>query len=1281
VSHPADREPEQDRPWRIWIDTGGTFTDCVGVDPAGTVRRAKVLSTSALRGRILGSVGPRSLRVEQAWGAPDGFVSGLRIRVLDSPAAAATVVGFDPARSVIELDREPGPEARAGAAFEVQSDEEAPILAARLVTGTPPGRALPPIAMRLATTRGTNALLERRGAAVALFITRGLGDLLLIGTQQRPDLFALDIRRPAPLYQEVVEVPERLAADGRLIEPLGADAMRREARRVASSGIRTAAIALMHSWVNPRHEQELASILRTAGFEHVSVSSELSPLIKLLGRAQTTVVNAYLAPVIVSYLARVRSGLARPDVAGGSVSRPGLTVMTSAGGLVAADSFRPKDSLLSGPAGGVVGAASAARACGFVRVITFDMGGTSTDAARVDDGYEYAFEHEVAGAHIVAPGLAVESVAAGGGSVCGVGRDGLKVGPESAGASPGPACYGAGGPLTITDVNLLLGRVDPARFGIPIVAAAAESRLLEEQASLLARTGRRTQRDELLEGFLDIANERMADAIRRVSVRKGYAPAGYALVAFGGAGGQHACAVAARLGITSVVIPPDPGLLSAIGLGQAATERFAEKQVLRDLREVEARLPALIDELADVATQAMRTGSVNTAALAQRAMVSLRFAGQESSIAVDWDGHASLRTAFLDRYAATYGHVPESRPIQVESVRVAVSQTENGYVPERPAAASGTGAIVRTIRARFESLWAQVPVHDRATLEGGATLAGPALVIDAHSTCIIEPGWSGVVHQSGALVLTAAPASRPPAGARSTAGVAQAELFANRLTEVAREMGEMLRRTALSTNVKERLDFSCAVLDSHGQLVVNAPHIPVHLGAMGLCVRALSKALPMGPGDVVVTNHPAFGGSHLPDVTVVTPVFDDGATLLGYVASRAHHAEIGGTRPGSMPPDARTLAEEGVVIPPMHLIRGGRADWDALRRVFGSAPYPTRNVEENLADLAAAVAANHHGAAALAALAQQRGAGALAHSMDALARVGERRVHEALLRLGDGQLSAEEFLDDGSPIRVCITVRSGAAVIDFAGSAPVHPGNLNATPAIVQSAVIYVLRLLVSEAMPLSEGLMRPVELRIPPGMLSPVFPPKPAHCPAVAGGNTETSQRVVDTLLKALGLAACSQGTMNNVLFGGPSFGYYETVCGGAGAGRGFHGAIAVHTHMTNTRITDPEILESRYPVRLERFAIRRGSGGAGEFRGGDGVVREITFLEPASLSILSQHRTLGPYGLNGGSPGLPGAQWIVRATGEIEALRAIDGRELRPGDRLVLETPGGGGYGPPRR
>lgn len=1269
------------------------------------MHRAKVLSSGALRGRILRRLDDRQYVVRESWGACDDFVAGFDLRVIDSRQTAAVKIRrYRSAESIIELASPPEWPLSPGTLIEVCSGEPAPILAARLVTQTPAGCALPPIHMRLATTRGTNALLERRGARMALFITEGFGDLLAIGDQQRPELFALKIEKPLPLAETIVEVRERCAADGDVLVPLDESAVLAEASRLIAQGIRSAAVALMHSHVNAAHEQRVRDLLLSAGFTHVSCSSELAPLIRLLPRAQTAVADAYLAPIVQQYLQEVASVLATPKRASPNAlsASSRLHVMTSAGGLVRDADYHSCDSLLSGPAGGVAGAAAIGRQSGFDRVISFDMGGTSTDVARFDGDFEYRFEHTVGGVRLVSPALAIETVAAGGGSICDFCDGRLTVGPDSAGAIPGPACYGLGGPLTLTDANVLLGRIDPEQFEIPINPAAAQA-VFEDLFHRVAQHAEHSpSRDSLLEGLLEIANERMAAAIEQISVRRGYDPKDYAMVSFGGAGGQHACAVAQRLGIQTVLMPADASLLSAYGLGAALIERFAQRQVLQTLNQCSAHLQQWLTELATQASDAVLAEGVDRSDIEiRRCIVNLRLLGQDTSLPIDLmekitfeigekapvDGNQialQLRDQFVEQYVATYGHAPalDAKPIEVESIRVVVSVKP----PQRPQPAT-TGKTVRIaphryVRARFDGQWRETAAFDRSELKPGARIDGPALVFDRRSVFVIESNWRASVDSAGTLIAQWSGSQTSPAQCAHSE-IVQRELFTNRFASIAADMGQMLQRTSLSTNVKERLDFSCALLDAEGELIVNAPHIPVHLGALGLCVRTVRDVVAMDDGDVIVTNHPAYGGSHLPDITVITPVYcsaDDAsrpAILLGYVASRAHHAEIGGTRPGSMPPNARSLAEEGVVIPPMHLLRRGISRFDVIEKVLRDAAHPSRAVTDNLADLQAQVAANHRGAEALRQLAKEHGAAVVIEQMRAIKHLAESLARRSLAALPKQRVQAIERLDDGSPICVTIDCSSDHAVFDFAGTAAQHAGNLNATPAIVRSAVLYVLRLLIGERLPLNEGIMHAIDLRVPEGLLNPQFTDDDRCSPAVVGGNTETSQRVVDTLLKALGIAGCSQGTMNNVLFGNERFGYYETVCGGSGAGPDFHGADAVHTHMTNTRMTDPEIIEHRYPVRVNRFTIRRNSGGDGRYRGGCGAVREITFLAPMSLSVLTQHRVEAPFGLQGGKPGKTGRQRVVRAGGEVIELHSIDGCEVEPGDCLILETPGGGGFG----
>ena len=1285
---PANRDIPEGAPgrWSVHVDTGGTFTDCLAVDPQGRRHRLKVLSSSALRGTVVDPEGANGLGVRFPDELPDGFLVGFGLcRPGESDPLTRVETHtrdlLDPRVARLDHGGSPwagsGPWPGSGATVELRSPEAAPLLATRLVTGTPVGSPFPGnLSLRVATTRATNALLERKGAPSALVVTRGFGDVLRIGDQSRPDLFALDVRRPAPLVVDVVEVPGRIGVGGEVLDPLvtepgGTEEWQVQLADLRRQGIGSAAVVLLHSPRNPSHEGVVAGSLRAAGFQHVAVSHQVAPFTHFLRRAETTVVEAYLAPVIEEYLEGIRRGLGSSRV----------RVMTSAGGLTAADRVRARETLLSGPAGGVVGAGAVAKRAGLHRIITLDMGGTSTDVARFDGQPQVEEEHEVGPARLRTPAVAIETVAAGGGSICRIHRGELKVGPDSAGADPGPACYGAGGPLTLTDVNLLLGRIDPDRFGIPVQVDAARDRIAEVLAEVRA-AGRDLSVEELLEAFLELADERMAGAVRRISVRQGYDPTEYGLVAFGGAGGQHACALARRLGVRRIVLPREAGILSAVGLEHAAPERVVLKEVLAPLATVAPRLEELAQEMREKGRAALEEEGADRDRIRVRDEVAhLRYLGQESTLEVPLCG-TNLRSAFESAYEEVFGHRAAGLELEVVSLRVTMEEEGRPVEPVEPVP-SLDPPLPESARAWFDGAWRQVPAWDRERLPPGSRINGPALLRAEHTSVVVASGWRGRILGDGSLLLEAdAALADSPVALQSAAG---SELFAQRFRGLVTEMGEQLRRTAISVNIRERRDYSCALLDPRGRLVAHAPHVPVHLGAMGACVRAVAQALDLRPGDTAVTNHPGAGGSHLPDVTVVTPVHaplgaggpGEKPFLLGYVASRAHHAEIGGRRPGSMPPDARSLAEEGVVVQPRLLVRDGKARWDEMRALLLAGPHPTRRVEENLVDLAAQVAANHRGANLLRALATTEGPMEVVSRMEALEQRAAHRIRTVLASLPDGTRSAVECLDDGSPLSVGIEIHGDSATVDFTGSSAVHPGNLNATPAIVRSCVLYVLRLLAGEDLPLNEGLLDPVRLHIPEGILSPPFPADPARCPAVVGGNVETSQRLVDALLRALDLVAGGQGTMNNVLFGDNRTSYYETVAGGAGAGPGFHGASGTQVHMTNTRITDVEVLEHRFPVRVERFGLRRGSGGSGTWQGGDGVVRELRFLRPLSLSLLSQHRRVPPYGIRGGGPGARGEQLLVSPTGRVRLLPGIAAVEVQGGDLLVLRTPGGGGCG----
>ncbi|MFN8356444.1 MAG: hydantoinase B/oxoprolinase family protein [Spirosomataceae bacterium] len=1254
--------------YTIAIDTGGTFTDCIASDSTGKQYRQKVLSNSTLRGSATANTADMLIAISTHWGLSKDILKGYQLRALEYDFVT-TVVTFEPyllhlqlAHAVpIELHNQPF-------SFELTAFEEAPVLAARLVTETALDEPFPPMYMKLGSTKGTNALLELKGAPTAFFVTKGFKDLLRIGNQARPDIFALNIVKAPPLHQIVIEIPEQTDSQGNTLVPIHWATLEQAVKTLHQQGIKSVAVCLKNAYKNPTHEQTLALFLRKH-FAYVSVSTELSPQIKFLNRAETAVVNAYLSPVIDDYLSNITQKLPPNS----------LQVMTSAGNLVKADLFEPKDSLFSGPAGGVVGASVIGKRLGYTQLITFDMGGTSTDVARYDGDFDFQFEQRIGQTHIFSPSLAIETVAAGGGSICYFDGFKLCVGPESAGAKPGPACYGAGGPLTITDVNLLLGRLDIQQFSIPVFPHKAQERLQELQQQIGQATGKETHPTELLLGFVQIANEKMAEAVRKISIAKGYDPSEYALVSFGGAGGLHACGIADLLNIKTILLPQDAGLLSAFGISKAPIERFAERNVLLPFEpENVAILMQIVAQLQlEAIDKVAKEGIAPSGILIRKKLAFLRLTGQDSSLEVELSDFESTFQAFRQKYLSIYGYWNTQRGIEMESIRVIATeiQTVESPIIERPL--SYPAAASHHIVAYVSQQPTKIPVYLRENMASGAYANGFAILTDRFSTSVVEEGWGFSVKPDGTGIIEKLQASQQ---AFTQSQETELELFMNRFTSIAENMGVMLQRTSLSVNVKERLDFSCALVDATGELIANAPHIPVHLGSLGVCVRSVAQAITFQEGDVVITNHPGYGGSHLPDITLISAVFSE-HQLVGYVVNRCHHAEVGGIRPASMPPDAKNLAEEGVVIPPMYLAREGKVDWEIIRKVLNEAMYPSRSVEENLADLNAALAANRNGEQALIELVRSQGLVKVHFYMDLLKKYSAEKVRQRLALLDHPVYKATEALDDGSLL--CVTIRRNEQAekpftIDFSGSAGVHAGNLNGNEAIVQSVVVYVLRTLLAEKIPLNDGILHPIELIIPKqSILKPDFPPNPLDCPAVVGGNVELSQRLTDTLLKAFEVVACSQGTMNNTLFGNATFGYYETVCGGCGAGKGFNGASAVHHHMTNTRITDPEIMELRYPVRLHRFEIRAHSGGKGQWNGGDGIVREIEFLAPVTLSILSQHRQVAPYGLAGGETGQIGNQVLIRQDGSVTPLQGIDGAELSAGDRLLLQTPGGGGYG----
>lgn len=1247
--------------WKIAVDTGGTFTDCIAINPEGETKLIKVLSNGSLKGRVTSTQKNETIEVRKFWNESHDIFSGYHFHIpkLDF---RAVVESSDLKKGTIQLS-EGCPEDFSGHIFELTAHEEAPLLACRLATATSLDTSFPPIDLRLGSTKGTNALLEKKGAKCALILTSGFKDLLVIGTQQRPDLFALNVQKDQPIYDNVYEVGGRLDHHGHEIEPLDADQLEKVVDNLVSMNITSVAICLMNAYANPEHENLIEKALISRGIIHVSLSSKVIPMIKVLPRAQTTLVNAYLLPIISQYLGDIVNKLEGQQ----------LLVMSSSGGLAHYKSFHPKDSLLSGPAGGVIGAGKIAEKSGEPRILTLDMGGTSTDVSRYDDGVDYAFECTVGNASIVSPTVSIETVAAGGGSVCKFDGVKLTVGPESAGAHPGPACYGNQGPLSITDINLLLGRVDPDAFGIPVEVEASQRAF----DNLFTHHPRELEQGQahLLEGFRTIANEKMAEAIKKISTAKGYDPKDYALLSFGGAGGQHACGVADLLGMTRIIAPYNAGLLSAYGIGQASIESFSELQLLMKWADASKTIENQIDKLNRSAIGKLLDDGYDEHDIRISYMaIFLRFSGQENSLEVPYDKHTDPIPDFKRLYQKLYGHWIDNRAIELESIKVvaAVEVTNPSLEPNdydvHEATPQGKAPGI------FDGEQQNANIYRWEGLRPGAQLSAPAIVTSENSTFVLDPGWEGFMDNHNTLQVSKQ--TNHKTRIKTEPESVRLELFTNRLMAVADEMGELLKRTSFSVNIKERLDFSCGILDNEGALIVNAPHIPVHLGSLGVCVRMMVDQLPVAEGDILITNHPGFGGSHLPDITLAAPVFFEGQ-LIAYVANRAHHAEIGGKRPGSMPPDARNLVEEGVVFHPQHIVKQGIAQWSRIEQLLTESPYPTRALAENLADLRASIAALKSGQDAIHELCSRHGAAVVCDYMQKLKNYTEIKAGEALRQLPSKALTATEELDDGSKINVNILVKDDTAHLDFSGTSPVHPGNLNANLSIVTSAVLYVLRLLIKENIPLNEGIMKVVRIHCPESMINPKFSNIDSECPAVVGGNTEVSQRLVDTLIKAFGLSACSQGTMNNLLFGNSEFGYYETICGGTGAGEGFHGSDAVHQHMTNTMITDPEILEHRYPVLLHEFSVRRGSGGSGKWNGGNGVVRKMSFTDQVEVTLLTQHRKVPPYGMNGGSPGHVGQQSILRKGGSHQDLSGIDECTVKPGDKLIMETPGGGGFG----
>jgi 5-oxoprolinase (ATP-hydrolysing) len=1101
--------------------------------------------------------------------------------------------------------------------------------------------------VRIGTTVATNALLERKGDRVALAITRGLGDALRIGYQARPEIFARHIVLPEQPYERVVEIDERIGADGEIVRPLDEQHARAALEEVRASGIDALAIVLVHGWRFTEHERRLADLARELGFAQISVSHEVAPLIKLIGRGDTTVIDAYLSPVLRRYVDKVAAGL--PPAAR-------LQFMQSNGGLADAHAFRGKDAILSGPAGGVVGmvAASAPHLGGEpVRLIGFDMGGTSTDVSHYAGRFELADESVVAGVRIRAPMMHIHTVAAGGGSICSFDGMRFRVGPESAGASPGPACYRHGGPLTVTDCNLFLGRIDPAAF--PAVFGPGGDQPLDPQASrarlqeIADALGETKSLDEIAEGFLRIAVDNMANAIRKISIARGHDVTRYTLACFGGAGGQLACRVADSLGMERILIHPLAGVLSAYGIGLADVKVIREESWLEPLGE---HVGAAIERLEKAATQSLLDQGVEQDAIELHRRARLRYAGSDTTLELPLDAPEQMRSAFEKLHRARFGYLDEQGEVIVDALVV-----------------EGVGKSGSTLAA---SPVEAVKAED---------VTGPAVITEATSTTVVEPGWTARRAPDGTLDVTR---TTPPNRARAIgtdADPVMLEIFNNLFMAIAEEMGVALQSTATSVNIKERLDFSCALFDRTGALIANAPHIPVHLGSMGESIGHIIETRGNGAdgrgirrGDAYVLNDPYRGGTHLPDITVIMPVFysDADTEPSAFVAARGHHADVGGIAPGSMPPDSRTIDDEGVLIDNVLMVDEGHFREAEMRTLLGSGPHPARNIDRNISDLRAQLAACVRGAEGLIDSVRDYGAAVIDAYMHHVLANAEESVRRLLGRLDDGAF--DYAMDNGAHVRVAIRIDKEArsATFDFTGTSDQLPDNFNAPYSIVRAASLYVLRTLIDDPIPMNDGCLCPVELIVPDGsMLSPRYPA------AVVAGNVETSQVVTDALFAATGKLAPSQGTMNNFTFGNERHQYYETIAGGSGAGPDHDGTSAVQTHMTNSRLTDPEILETRHPVRLERFEIRRGSGGAGKHHGGDGVIRDVRFLQPMRANILANRRRVPPRGIEGGGDAKPGRNWVERVDGAIEELSATASAEMQAGDRFVIETPGGGGYG----
>ncbi len=1214
--------------WDFWIDRGGTFTDIIGRDPRAVLHQRKLLSEN-----------PEAYR--------DAAIQG--IRDLLGLAAGEPI----PAGSIGDV--------------------------------------------KMGTTVATNALLERKGDRVLLLITKGFRDALKIAYQARPDIFAKEIILPEQLYERVIEVDERIRADGCVERLLDIAAVGPLIEKAKADGIDAVAIVFMHAWKHPEHERAVAELCRKLGFAQVSVSHEVSPLVKLVGRGDTTVVDAYLSPILRRYVERVAGELgigagkrAEPASAtASSAASPRLMFMMSSGGLTAAERFDGKDALLSGPAGGVVGMVETAKLAGFGKVIGFDMGGTSTDVTHYDGEYERAFDTEVAGVRVRAPMMRIHTVAAGGGSLLHFDSGRFRVGPDSAGANPGPACYRRGGPLAVTDANVMLGKLQPDLF--PAIFGPDRDQPLDPEivrdrfAALAVEIGDGRAPEAVAEGFITIAVENMANAIKKISVQRGYDVTEYLLNCFGGAGGQHACLVADALGMEAVLVHPFSGLLSAYGIGLSSVFASRQKAFLKPLAaESRDALDALIEELRDGVLTELHDQGIAAGDVAWRPLLHIRYDGTDTALPVDFQSRSieAARTAFEAAHKAQFGFVYDDKAMVIEAAGIEGSDaTARGREERDLPPAIGAPAADERRRLYCEGEWREAGVYRRGALKPGHALPGPALIVESHQTIVVEPGWQAEITAKDHVLMRRVERKQRSAALGTEADPVMLEVFNNLFMSIAEQMGVTLQNTAYSVNIKERLDFSCAVFDHEGALVANAPHMPVHLGSMDRSVETIIRLNEgdIRPGDVFALNAPYNGGTHLPDITVVTPVFDDsGKEILFWVASRGHHADVGGTAPGSMTPLATTVDEEGVLFDNFRLVERGRFREAELRGLLADHPYPARNPHQNIADLKAQIAANEKGAAELRRMVAHFGLAVVEAYMGHVQDNAAESVRRVLERLPDS--SAYEYpTDTGQVIKVKITVdrEKREATVDFTGTSPVMKNNFNAPEPVARAAVLYVFRVMVEDNIPMNAGCLRPIRIVIPDGCML-----KPAYPAAVVAGNVETSQHVTNALFGAMGALANSQGTMNNLTFGNQTYQYYETICSGSPAGhmnsgRGFNGTSGVHVHMTNSRLTDPEILELRFPVLLEDFHIREGSGGKGKWNAGDGTRRTVRFLERMECAILSSHRNRPPQGIEGGGDGEVGSTVVRRNDGAVETLKACDQTVLDAGEAVIVTTPTSGGFG----